>query len=186
MKLIKLIAFAVLLCFDTAHATGPSFEPVTGVDILTGKPVTAAPGSKGLVIAFLSAKCPCSMSHIPELNELATQFKDFSFIGVHSNMDENEQLSRAYFAKTKLPFPVIADSNAKLADRFKALKTPHVFVVASDGRILFQGGMSDSKDCANADRHYLKEALGDLHAGKPVREASVRSLGCTISRRKSG
>lgn len=158
---------------------------IHGRDIVTGQESTVASTGKGLVVVFLSAKCPCSKSHTGELAELAREFKEFGFVGVHSNMDETEELAKAYFTELKLPFPVVRDVDAKIADRFKALKTPHAFVLAPSAETLFQGGMSDSKDCADAGRRYLREALSALREGKIPKERSVRTLGCAIVRRKN-
>lgn len=158
---------------------------VHGPDVMTGQETTVHSTSKGLVVVFLSAKCPCSKSHMSELAELAREFKEFAFVGVHSNMDESEELAKNYFTELKLPFPVIRDSEAKIADRFKALKTPHAFVLAPSAEPLFQGGMSDSKDCADAGRRFLREALTAINAGKTPKERSVRTLGCAIVRRRN-
>ncbi len=171
-----------LFVFNSAVFAAPH---LAGTELLTGKPVDIQSGEKGLAIVFLSAKCPCSMSHVPELIEVAKGNKNFQFVAVHSNMDESAETSRAYFDGLKLPFPVLTDPQAKIADDYKALKTPHVFVILKDGTTAFQGGMSDSKDCAESDRKYLRDAFEDLNAGRKLRVVNARTLGCTISRRMS-
>ena len=105
----------------------------------------------------------------------------FEFIAVHSNQDENEVLSLAHFRTSKLPFPVIADDHAVLANEFKALKTPHVFLL-KDGKVLFQGGVDDSNDASLAHENYLAQAVRETAAGKPVSHDKVRTLGCVIKR----
>lgn len=138
---------------------------------------------KGLVVVFLSAICPCSNSHLVELKSLKKDYPDFDFIGVHSNTDENKELTSSYFKTANLPFPVVQDSGAKLADEFKALKTPHVFVILSDGKTAYQGGVSSSRHFDDkTDRKYLREALDDLSAGRKVKTPEGRTLGCVISR----
>lgn len=131
---------------------------------------------------FLSARCPCSAAHEPALAELAKKHPEFEFVGVHSNADEPEAESREHFAKAGLPFRVVEDSGSKLANRFGALKTPHVFVVDAKDQILYQGGVDDSQHPASANRRYLDEALTALKAGKKPAEARTRALGCVIRR----
>jgi peroxiredoxin len=158
---------------------------VTGENVLTKKAVSvtiADPKKKGTVVVFLSAKCPCSDSHIVELKSLAEKYKDFEFVGVHSNIDESSEMTKEYIQKEKLPFPVIQDSKTQIADEFKANKTPHVFVLNSKGEIQYQGGVSDSRRFDNADKKFLREALEDLDAGKTVRIPNGRTLGCAITR----
>ncbi len=159
---------------------------IEGSNVLTQDPTKiSTEGKQGVVVVFLSAVCPCSDSHIHELSRLKTEYSEFSFVGVHSNTDEGRELTQKYFTQTKLPFPVIQDTNAKIADEFKAFKTPHAFVISPKGEILYQGGVSSSRHFDSADRKYLREALGDLKAGRKVGMAEGRTLGCIISRGKT-
>ncbi len=160
---------------------GPSRDR-SGPDVMTGKPVEVRSGSKGLVLVFLSAKCPCSNSHVGNLQEMAKEFSDFNFVGAHANTNESAELTREYFKTVNLGFPVIRDSKAKLADLYRASKTPHAFVINPEGQILYRGGVTDSKDCARSDRNFLREALVDLKADRKIRTPEARTLGCAISR----
>lgn len=134
------------------------------------------------VIVFLSAKCPCSNSHIKELNELSKKYPAFEFVGIHSNADEKLQESQKYFTQSHMEFPVVEDSKQKIAEEFKALKTPHVFILNSKLELLYQGGVTDSSDAAQAKKHFLAEVLEDLSQSKETRYAKTRALGCMISR----
>ncbi len=139
---------------------------------------------KGLVVVFLSALCPCSHSHIIELKQLTHDFPEFEFVGVHSNTDETKDITIKYFRAAELTFPVIQDFGAKLADQFKAYKTPHAFVLFNDGRVAYQGGVSSSQHFdMNTKRKYLREALEDISADRKVKTPEARTLGCVISRK---
>jgi hypothetical protein len=135
-----------------------------------------------LVVVFLSAKCPCSNSHNNELRNVAETYKEFNFVAVHSNVDEGKELSKPYFEKAAFPFPVIEDEKTKLADELRAFKTPHAFVFGQNGELMYQGGVSSSRDCEKADNKFLREALEYLQAGRSVRTPEGRTLGCAISR----
>lgn len=82
-----------------------------------------------MVVVFLSVTCPCLNSHIPELISLAEAYPDFAFVAVNSNSNETLAPAQDYFKAAKLSFPVIQDQDSKLANQFKALKTPHAFVL---------------------------------------------------------
>lgn len=169
--------------FQTHAAQNLDLNILKGLDVLTGKAVqTETKDKKGIVTVFLSAKCPCSNSHIQELTELAKVYPEFQFIGVHSNVDEDEKLTKAYFETTSLPFPVLQDENTKIADKLGAVKTPHAFVMDPEGKLLYKGGVSNSHDAIRADRKYLREALQNLKENKPVKTPEGRTLGCAISR----
>jgi thioredoxin-related protein len=181
----KLILICLFLISNRALSATSQIESIAGENLLTGQEtLVSSKGKKGLVVVFMSAKCPCSDSHNAELRDLAVTFKEFSFAVVHSNADEGKDISQKYFEAAQFPFPVIEDKNTTIADNLKAFKTPHAYVFSTDGKTLYEGGMSNSKDLAKADRKYLREALGDLQAGRAVKTSEGRTLGCSIARGK--
>ncbi len=140
---------------------------------------------KARVWVFLSAKCPCSNSHIEKINAAYRDFatQSFEFVGIHSNQDEPEPLARSYFAPRGILFPVFHDSGAKIADRLGAFKTPHVFIEGKDHQILYQGGVDDSKHAQSTPTDFLRDALTAIRDGRKVTKEKTRTLGCVISRK---
>lgn len=173
------LLLSVFICLTSPLS---AYATIAGKSLLTGDAVTIAPGKKGTVILFMSAVCPCSNSHVGIVKKLASQFTDFAFVAIHSNTDETLPVSQSYFKTTGLPFPIIEDEKTRLADEYKAFKTPHAFVISPDGKILYKGGVTSSTNGESADKQFLKDALEDLNAGRAVKVAEGRSLGCTISR----
>jgi hypothetical protein len=183
MKTIFALSFGVLLGIFLVPTRSLAMVR-TGKDLLTGREVRfPSQENRTPVIVFLSAKCPCSQSHEPELKRLHARFagSGFEFIGVHSNQDETLADSKKHFKAAALPFPVIEDRGAKLADEFRALKTPHVFVLKGS-EVVFQGGVDDSADGARAKKRFLEDALSSLQLGKPLEVSRARALGCAIQR----
>lgn len=179
----KLILLASMMMQLTAFAAVDVKSTISGKNIVTNEVTSvSAEGKKGLVVIFLSAKCPCSNSHIAELKSLSHDYPEFNFVGVHSNVDEAVELSKTYFMNESLPFTVVQDVNAAMADQYKAFKTPHAFVVQADGKILYQGGVSSSKTFAKAEHKFLREALENIHLGQAVATPEGRTLGCSIAR----
>lgn len=138
----------------------------------------------GTVVVFLSSRCPCSMAHEAQLAELAREFapKGIQFIGVHANQDEDRKLAEAHFQSVRLPFPVGRDEGAELANRLKAFKTPHAFLLNRRGEVIFQGGVDDSQDPSRAQKFFLRDALVAWQSGKRPDPSQVRVLGCAIRR----
>lgn len=159
--------------------------PLKGENILNNAEVLAGQKkSKGLVVVFLSSKCPCSDSHIEELKELSKDFADFEFVGVHSNADEDIESSKNYFESKKLPFLIIQDNDTKIADSFKAFKTPHAYVLKSTGEVLYQGGVTNSAQFSTSNKKFLRLALQDISSEREVQISEGRTLGCVIARSK--
>ena len=175
---------SLFVAFISIGAMACSDAPLSGSDLVTGKWTTVNPKSatKATVVAFLSAKCPCSKSHEKTLNELSKEFSEFNFVAVHSNSDEPALSSAEYFKSAGLLFPVLQDKDSQIANAFGALKTPHVFIVSPSGECLYNGGVDDSKSSGNAKKRYLKNALIDLREGRTPSEKTTRTLGCIIQR----
>lgn len=158
--------------------------PIIGKELETGRSLTLSPASqsKGTVVLFLSAKCPCSKSHEAGLASLSKKYPSFQFVGVHSNADEPEAFAKKHFSMSSLPFPILQDDGAVLADKFRAFKTPHAFIVGPQGECWFDGGVDNSKEAPQADEFYLASALERLEAGLEPKDKKVRTLGCIIKR----
>lgn len=159
--------------------------PLFGKDVVTGDDVkveSQEPAStQAQVVVFLSAKCPCSDSHIVELKNLAKDYSDVRFVAVHSNIDESPEKTKEYFKAEALPFPVLQDDANKIADRLEANKTPHAYIIVKN-EIVYRGGVSDRKNFAPDNRLYLREALEDLKHNRSIRTPEARTLGCAIPR----
>lgn len=167
-----------------SHAALP--QKLSGLDLSRGEAIQfnlEDSPSKPTVVVFLSAKCPCSISHEPVLADLYQEFnpQGVRFIGIHSNADEDLNISQSHFREAALPFPVLQDQQAKAADAFGALKTPHVYILQNN-EVVYQGGVDDSQVAHTAKKPYLKDALEALVQGKKPKNARVRTLGCRIKR----
>lgn len=175
-----------LLFVMILNGAGTAFAaPVTevqGLDYGQGKSQTITLKGKPSVVVFLSAKCPCSGSHVSHLGQLAKDFPEFNFVGVHSNQNEKIEFATQYFTGLKLPFAVVRDSGAKVADQFGALKTPHAFVLNELGETLYMGPVTDSSEFSKAKIFYLKETLVAVKTGGKIPEVQRRPLGCYIVR----
>lgn len=168
----------------STFGSAATLTSIDGVDVLNGKELKfqMAEATKGTVLVFLSAKCPCSASHESLLNDLQAKYKDFVFIAVHSNSDENAEMTKQHFAAAGLKFPILQDSKSKWANELGALKTPHAFVLDKKGEVLYQGGVTDSHTGPTAKNKFLDNVLQDISAGKAPRIKEGRALGCIIQR----
>jgi hypothetical protein len=180
MKRLFLNTIGVLSLVFFSSST---FALVEGMDILTGKSKVIESGEKGMVLVFLSARCPCSDSHTKLLNQISKKYSQFTFVGVHSNADEDLEMAKEYFGGRKMEFTVLHDSDFKLVERFKAVKTPHAFVLNKAEEVLYRGGVTDSSQAQKSKRNYLTQALDEINSGLPVSNKSGRALGCAIARK---
>src|SRR5262249_42474464 len=85
-----------------------------------------------------------------------------------------------------LPFPVLHDEGAKVADRFAAERTPEAFVLDGGLVVRYRGRIDDrfakGVHRAQPNRHDLVAALEDVLATGAVAEPVTVVSGCPIGR----
>ncbi|MFN8370889.1 MAG: thioredoxin-like domain-containing protein, partial [Bacteriovoracaceae bacterium] len=151
-----------------------SLQAEVELDLISKKNIDIPLDQKKIrVIYFLSSQCPCSQSHFDHLNQLKNQYSQFTFVGFHSNKKVSQENAIKYFSRFKIDFPVFSDNEIKYANKYGALKTPHVFVLDQNDKLVFQGGATNSHDINRATKFYLKDTLEALSNGKepPLKEA---------------
>ena len=180
LKLYTLLTFSWLLSSQPTLLAQKL--DIKGYNYTSKKNVELLSKDRNQVVVFLSAKCPCSDSHIDHLNQLASNFSETEFVGIHSNINEDMELGNSYFSKQRLSFPVIRDTQAEIANAYGALKTPHVFVISPKRKIIYSGPVSDSREFKTSHRKYLKEFLLSMKSGENFKPIKKRPLGCFIVR----
>jgi peroxiredoxin len=75
----------------------------------------------------------------------------------------------------------LSDPEGKVGRLYGAKVTPTFFIIGPDGRLDYQGAMDDGPEVDDVKgRNYVRDALGDLAAGKPVRTPETRTYGCGV------
>ena len=90
-----------------------------------------------------------------------------------------------YIADRKAaPTAYVLDPDGNIGRAYGATVTPHMFVIDKAGTLAYMGGIDDKPTTAAADlkeaRNYVREALGAVAAGQPVKTTSARPYGCQI------
>jgi peroxiredoxin len=92
-----------------------------------------------------------------------------------------DELSRARGAA---PSRVLIDESGAIGHLYEAKTTPHLFIVDAAGTLAYMGGIdaiasADPDDIPHATQ-YVKVALAELAAGKPVSQPVTKPYGCSI------
>jgi hypothetical protein len=82
------------------------------------------------------------------------------------------------------PTAYLRDPSGEVGRLYHATNTPQLFVVRSDGQLMYDGAIdsiasSDRSDIAHAE-NYVREALSAVEAGKPVPHPTTRPYGCAV------
>ncbi len=82
------------------------------------------------------------------------------------------------------PAAVLLDPDGAVGHLYDARTTPHMFIVDKDGALVYMGGIDDKATTEVADiqgaGNYVRAALDEIAAGKPVAEAVTRPYGCSV------
>lgn len=145
-------------------------------------------GKRLTVIAFLGTECPLAKLYIERLETLAQQYRNhgLTVLGFCSNAQDSEQDVTDFLHQHAVSFPVFKDTQHRVADQFKAIRTPEVFLLNHKQRVVYWGRIDDQYAIgikkAEPQRSDLKIAIEETLAGKQVTVAITKSVGCHIGR----
>ncbi|GAB4248036.1 MAG: hypothetical protein Tsb0034_27370 [Ekhidna sp.] len=160
---------------------------LTNVD---GRTVSMADYSnaKGYIIVFTCNTCPYAKAYESRIIDLANKYadKNFPLIAINPNDvaqqpgDSMEEMKKRSKEKG-YSFPYLRDDSQEVARTFGATKTPHVYVLDKDYKVVYIGAIDDSPNDANdVSQSYVEDAVDAVLAGKTPTVVEKRAIGCTI------
>lgn len=82
------------------------------------------------------------------------------------------------------PTAVLLDPKGEVGQLYDAKTTPHMYIVDAGGKLVYAGGIDDTPSADPDDiatsKNYVKVALAEIKAGKPVSEAVTKPYGCSV------
>lgn len=149
---------------------------------------------KVVVLEWTNHECPYVRKHYGSNNMQMIQ-KDATAQGVvwlsviSSAKDEQGYVEPAAAnqltaSRSASPSAVLLDPTGKIGQEYGAKVTPHMYVIDASGKLAYMGGIDDKATSNPADipsaKNYVRAALGEVMAGKPVSEPVTRAYGCTV------
>ena len=141
-----------------------------------------------VVVLFLGTECPVNNLYLPTLVALQKEYasKGVLFVGINSNAHDDSAVVARHAETFGLPFVVLKDAGAKVAELFAADRTPEAFVLDETRTVRYRGRIDDRYDKgvrrAKATRRDLAEAIDDVLAGRKVAQPVTPAAGCRIAR----
>ena len=77
----------------------------------------------------------------------------------------------------------IDDSAGTIGHLYGMETTPHMFVIAADGTLVYDGAIDNMPDPAHDPRtanNYVRDAVNELISGKPVTVSETKPYGCAV------
>ena len=187
-----LFAKAAAVAADAAPKASPLGKTIDNFELadFRGKQFSLAElkERKAIVVAFVGVECPLVAHYASRLQELAAKYESngVALIAIDSNQQDSLTELGAFARRHKLEIPVLKDPGNKVADAFSAQRTPEVFILDQDRRVVFHGRIDDqftySKQGPNIEHAYLTDALDQLLADQKIIAPHAEPVGCHIGR----
>ncbi len=137
---------------------------------------------KPVVIIFYNQSCPFVKEMSDRLSDFAKTYGEKGVAVLAIDAGENNKADAiATHAKDK-PFPVLVNTDSKVARDFKATRTPEVFVLDKKHVVAYHG-MFDNGEKGGAEgarKTPTKDAVDAILADKEVPVRETEAFGCTI------
>ena len=136
-----------------------------------------------VIINFWSAECPHAARVDLGLLPFIEQWRGkVHLLQIASNGNEPLEMLRRV-AKERGVSPILHDADHKVADLFKAMNTPHFYILDADGVLRYEGAYDDVAFRQRvATRNYVLETVESLLKGIKPQVTRVPPFGCTIVR----
>lgn len=146
--------------------------------------LSALKGKNGAVMIFIATRCPVSNAYNDRMEKLAQDYraKGIAVIGINSNVTEPASEVKSHAAEKRLTFAILKDESSKIADRFGATRTPEVYVLDGNNKLVYHGRIDNSQKVEGVTANDVRDALDEMLAGKQVTKTGGAAFGCTIRR----
>ena len=192
-----LIALALLAALPAAAQTAAVGQPAPSFELLDsqGKVVKLADfKGRHVVLEWTNPSCPFVAKHYGSQNMQGLQkdatAKDVVWLSVSSTAPGHGEylapaaLGSQYQRWGAAPTAMLMDDSGKVGRAYGARTTPHMYVIDPQGTLVYAGGIDDKRSTNPADvktaKNFVRAALAESLAGKPVSTPSAAPYGCSI------
>jgi peroxiredoxin len=189
-------AAAIIASLATNAATVGQVAPDFTLTDVNGKTVKLADfKGKHVVLEWTNPNCPFVQKHYGSNNMQSLQkdetAKNVVWLSVNSTSKSHPDYMAPAALSSKMmgewkaaPTNLLMDESGKVGMQYEAKTTPHMYVIDPSGKLVFAGGIDDKRSANPADikgaKNFVRAALGESMAGKPVSVATATPYGCSV------
>jgi peroxiredoxin len=170
--------------------------PAFSVIDTTGRPHTLGEvRGKPIVLEWSSSSCPYAKAQyvsgrMQELQKWSTENGIVWLTILSSGKARSDYLDpkkAGAFNKARggIPSALLIDASGDMGHAYGALTANHMFIIDRNGLLVYAGGIDDAESMdpkkVLSARSYVRPALEDVLAGRPVKRASTDPAGCSIA-----
>jgi hypothetical protein len=147
-----------------------------------------------VVLEWVNPDCPYVQKHYNSANmpNLQKEYggRQVTWLAInstregHSEFKSPQQMGGWMKERGAAPAATLLDRDSKVGKAYGAVTTPHMYVIDPKGTLVYVGAIDDKRSTNPADvktaKNYVRLALEESLAGKPVSTASTTPYGCTV------
>jgi peroxiredoxin len=148
-------------------------------------------GRAATVVVFTCNHCPYARAWHDRLQDVARDYADrVGFVQISSNdgtryPKDSFEMMEERVAADEFATPYLYDESQAVARAWRATVTPHVFVIDANGAVVYEGAPDgyhapSLRDWNGEPGQWLREALDDVLAGRPVARPWTEPIGCSM------
>ncbi len=149
---------------------------------------------KYVILEWFNYDCPFVKKHYGSGNMQALQ-KEYTDKGsVWLAIDSSAEGQQGYYTpqeamklseeRNSAATAIFLDPSGEIGKLYGAKTTPHMFIINPEGVLIYQGAIDDISSADAADIagsvNYVKAAMDEASAGKPVTNSNTKSYGCSV------
>ena len=188
---LSMTAGAALADGPRVGAPAPAFQAVDA----DGKTRNLSEfAGKTVILEWTNHECPYVRKHYNSAT-MQTLQKDMAKEGVvwlsvisspvgEQGYVEGAKAKELSVQRDAAPAGILLDPKSGMARAYAAQTTPHMYIIDPKGTLAYMGAIDDkpssSASSLTGAKSYVRQAVAEMKAGKPVSEASAKSYGCVV------
>jgi peroxiredoxin len=152
-----------------------------------GGEVTLDPSAAvATVVVFTANGCPYALAWHDRIQQFARDYadRDVTVVQVVGNDDtghpeDSVASMRQRAGNGEIAGPYLRDADQEIVAAYGATATPEVFVLDRPGVVRYHGAPDADHDDPAQNAQWVRDALDDILAGRPVRRPSTSPAGCS-------
>ncbi|TAG80869.1 MAG: thioredoxin family protein [Burkholderiales bacterium] len=194
-RTLTLLAASLAFAAANAATVGQAAPDFTLTDV-NGKSIKLSDfKGKHVVLEWTNPNCPFVVKHYGSNNMQTLQkdktAKNVVWLAVNSTAKSHQDYMAPAALSSKMigewkaaPTGLLMDESGTVGKSYQAKTTPHMYVIDPTGKLVFAGGIDDKRSANPADvktaKNFVRAALDESMAGKPVSVSTATPYGCSI------
>ncbi|MEM1329488.1 MAG: thioredoxin family protein [Planctomycetota bacterium] len=151
---------------------------------------------KVVVLEWFNPQCPFVVKHHKKFDTMTATQKwakeqDVVWLAINSGAPGKQghgvELNSKMKDEWNISYPILMDESGEIGRAYGAKTTPHMFIIAEDGTIAYNGAIDSDRSISKAGEINFVEAALKAHlAGETIETASTRPYGCSVKYGKAG